>query len=163
MGDRIPASHYSLYYPVIYDRDLMEVLTALGMSVVWGDGSTHVFGMQIQEPWNATVVSQVLREDTGKKHHKVEFFLTRSDIHNARIGPIIATDSSQMLRRFGAKVMEELFESVDDVRPFLCPTCGAGWLSYNGQKNAGGHPLVSCSRCHWEGRTTAFEPFRELK
>jgi hypothetical protein len=162
----IPLHTLRLYYPLIYAHDLDPVLRTLGLVNVHRDREQLIYAMPIEFPWRAMAEAKVVRWDAEKGIYQVRFYVSPIDAGKARVGSVYWTESINVLRQMGRKVMGQMFESVDDAEATMkCPACGEGWLGWQGADpcDAPRRPHVTCSHCDYSGPADGFRPVRELK
>lgn len=166
MDPNIPLHVLRLYYPLIFERDLRELLTGLGFVAVHEERERLVFAMPIEFPWRAVADARVFRWDQEKGIYDVLLYVTHVESGRARVGTVYFTESIKALRRYCIPVMEEMFASVDQAdQTMRCPSCEVGWLGWAGEVSEGipKRPHVTCAACEWTGPHEGFRAIKELK
>ncbi len=147
----------------ILEDDLQRVLTAIGLRMVPpAEPGTKHYQMRIIDQWNANAVASEIKSDSMKPNFRVDFFVSGEG--GRKLGPTFRTDDANILQLKGAPIMAEMFESVDDLKPFTCPECEAPALSWDGALpsrtvKAG----MVCGSCGYKGHTGTFIPLREYR
>lgn len=148
----------------IVGSDLQRVLPALGLraSPTSEPGSKR-YEMPIIDHWVA-VVNAVERTVDGRPAWRLDFFVFDKEA-SRRVGPVTRIEDANVLQLRGARVMADMFESVDELAPFTCGECEAVALTWDGQtpsRNKTKAGMV-CGGCGWKGHTGEFLPFRQLR
>ncbi len=148
----------------IHIEDVERVLTRLGLRrTTDGEFELRRYQMAITKEWLVTVHAH---EKTTPMEHGIftlHFFVERK-ADGAKLGPDFMVTDANQLQLQGAKIMSEMFESVDDLTPFICGECNEGLLSWDGKKGTRvTKPGMKCSKCDWRGHSGAFRPLREYK
>lgn len=148
----------------ILEEDLARVFIALGLRRVQSsEPGTVVYNMKIDSTWLATGYCIEVPADTVKKAYRVDLYVTRAS-DGLRLGGLHRVQNVNVFQRHGAAVMAEMFQSVDDLTVFACPSCEEKLLTWD--NNVGSRtvkPGMRCGACGWKGNTGKFLPFRELK
>lgn len=149
--------------PILED-DLSRVFTALGLRrTQGGEPGSVLYTLKIDGTWQANALAIEVPSDSVKKAYRLDFYVTRA-ADGVRLGALLRVGDINILQRRGAAVMGEMFQSVDDLSVFACPTCQETLLTWDnnvGSRNI--KPGMRCGACGWKGNTGKFQPFRELK
>lgn len=149
---------------VITEDDLVRVFTRLGLRKARSeDPGALLFTMAITADWQANATAVEIPSDTQKTTYRVDFFVTKTAT-GERMGSVHRTEDVNVFQLRGARIMSEMFESVDDLAPFTCAECGDGLLTWDGNRGRGTiKPGMRCNNCGWKGHTGAFMPFRIMR
>lgn len=165
MDHQIPLHTLRLYYPLIWERDVRELLMGLGFVCVLEEKDRLVFAIPVEFPWRVMAEARVIRWDYEKGIYEVLMYANHAESGRARVGTVHYTESIKALRRYGVRVMQDLFLAVDTAEETTkCPTCGEGWLGWVGDPQDGTprRPQVTCHACGWTGPVEGFAAVKEL-
>jgi hypothetical protein len=147
---------------LISSDDLTRVLTHLGLRrVATSEPGTMLYDMKITDRFlaRAKVVELSVAQRRG---FQVDLYVVSTETGRA-VGPTHRTADAAVFQRRGAQIMAVMFESVDDLDPFQCPSCDEGLLGWDGRlPGRVTKPNMGCGSCAWKGHTGAFVPLRRL-
>ena len=134
---------------LISDSDLARVLTHLGLRrVVSDEPGSLLYEMAIMDGWTARCRASEVKFGQ-KSGYQVDFFVYNVAL-GSPVGPTYRSYDAGVFQLRGARVMSQLFESVDDTTPFACPSCDEGMLHWDGRTAARVHkPGMKCPSCEF--------------
>ncbi len=148
----------------IREKEIKRVLFTLGLRRTTNDtpGETW-YSMPITAEWEVRAIAREVKSDSLSQAYAIDFMVVSKD-GGKPMGTVTRIDDATILQLRGAQVMAAMFESVDDLTPYQCPSCEPGKLSWDGRKagrvtKAG----MVCSSCDYQGLTGTFTPFRHLQ
>lgn len=146
----------------ITETDLRRVLHALGLRQArTEDGTALRFEMPIEGPWK--VQANATQQGMSGKYpvYKLQMCVVNKDTGHS-MGTTYETQQATVLQLRGARIMAQLFESVDDLSVFQCGHCEEGKLTWDGKVPANriSKPNVTCPNCGWSGISRGFTAYR---